>query len=96
MQANVNVSGGWLFIPLFCIVGYMNQDGIYKYSDMSEYNTNAKMERYNFRTNIDVDIRKDVKLMLNLGGIIQDLNFPEPVPVICSMLSKLVCLIIIR
>ena len=54
----------------------MNQDGIYKFSDMSEYNTNAKMERYNFRTNIDVDIRKDVKLMLNLGGIIQDLNFP--------------------
>lgn len=76
MQANVNVSGGGSLFRYFVSVGYMNQDGIYKYSDMSEYNTNAKMERYNFRTNIDVDIRKDVKLMLNLGGIIQDLNFP--------------------
>ena len=37
------------------------------------------MQKWNditFCTNIDVDIRKDVKLMLNLGGIIQDLNFP--------------------
>lgn len=76
MQANVNVSGGGSLFRYFVSVGYLSQDGIYKYSDMSQYNTNAKMERYNFRTNIDVDIRKDVKLMLNLGGIIQDQNYP--------------------
>ncbi len=76
MQANVNVTGGGSLFRYFVSVGYLSQDGIYKYSDMSEYNTNAKMERYNFRTNIDVDIRKDVKLMLNLGGIIQDQNYP--------------------
>ena len=76
MQANVNVSGGGSLFRYFVSVGYLSQDGIYKYSDMSDYNTNAKMERYNFRTNIDVDIRKDVKLMLNLGGIIEDQNYP--------------------
>lgn len=76
MQANVNVTGGGSLFRYFVSVGYLSQDGIYKHSDMSEYNTNAKMERYNFRTNIDVDIRKDVKMMLNLGGIIQDQNYP--------------------
>lgn len=76
MQANVNVSGGGALFRYFVSVGYLSQDGIYKHSDMSDYNTNAKMERYNFRTNIDVDIRKDVKLMLNLGGIIEDQNYP--------------------
>ena len=76
MQANVNVSGGGSLFRYFVSVGYLSQDGIYNYSDMSEYNTNAKMQRYNFRTNIDVDIRKDVKLMLNMGGIVQDQNYP--------------------
>lgn len=76
MQANINVTGGGSLFRYFVSVGYLSQDGIYNYSDMSEYNTNAKMERYNFRTNIDVDIRQDVKLMLNLGGIIQDQNYP--------------------
>lgn len=76
MQANVNVTGGGSLFRYFVSVGYLSQDGIYNYSDLSEYNTNAKMQRYNFRTNIDVDIRKDVKLMLNMGGIVQDQNYP--------------------
>ena len=42
MQANVNVSGGGSLFRYFVSVGYMNQDGIYKYSDMSEYNIPPK------------------------------------------------------
>jgi len=76
MQANINVNGGGSLFRYFVSVGYFKQDGIYKYSDLSDYSTNAKMDRYNFRANIDVNIRKDVKLLLNLGGIIQDQNYP--------------------
>lgn len=76
MQANINVTGGGSLFRYFVSVGYLQQDGIYKHSDQTEYDTNAKMQRYNFRTNIDVNIRKNVKLLLNMGGVIQDQNYP--------------------
>ncbi|MCH4099599.1 MAG: TonB-dependent receptor [Prevotella sp.] len=76
MQSNINVSGGSDLFRYFISIGYMNQDGLYKYSDLKEYSTNARTQRYNFRSNIDVNIARDFKLMLNLGGIIEDDNYP--------------------
>jgi len=76
MQSNINVSGGNDLYRYFISVGYLNQDGIYKHADLKEYSTNAKKQRYNFRSNIDVNIARDFKLMLNLGGIIEDDNYP--------------------
>lgn len=76
MQANLNVTGGGELFRYFISLGYYNQDGIYKYSELSEYNRNAKMNRYNFRSNIDVNLRKDLKLTVNLGGYVLDKDHP--------------------
>ena len=75
-QANINVSGGSGAVRYFISVSYMNQGGMYKYSDLHEYNTQVRSERYNFRSNVDVDLSKRLKMELNLGGIIMDNNYP--------------------
>lgn len=75
-QANINVSGGSGAIRYFISVSYLNQGGMYKYSDLHEYNTQVRSERYNFRSNVDVDLSKRLKMELNLGGIIMDNNYP--------------------
>lgn len=75
-QANINVAGGSGAVRYFISVSYMNQGGMYKYSDLHEYNTQVRSERYNFRSNVDVDLSKRLKMELNLGGIIMDNNYP--------------------
>lgn len=75
-QSEINVSGGSDLFRYFISIGYMKQDGIYKYSNLKEYSTNASEQRYNFRSNIDVNIARDFKLTLNLGGIVADNNYP--------------------
>ncbi len=75
-QANLNVSGGSGAIRYFVSASYMNQGGMYKYGNLNEYNTQVRSERYNFRSNLDIDMSKRVKLELNLGGIITDNNYP--------------------
>lgn len=49
---------------------------MYKHTDLNDYDTQVRSERYNFRSNLDVDFSKRLKMELNLGGIIQDNNFP--------------------
>lgn len=75
-QANVNVSGGSGAVRYYISVSYLNQSGMYKHTDLNDYDTQVRSERYNFRSNLDVDFSKRLKMELNLGGIIQDNNFP--------------------
>lgn len=75
-QANINVSGGSGAIRYFISASYLRQNGIYKYSDLQEYDTQVRSERYNFRSNLDVDLSKRLKMELNLGAVILDNNYP--------------------
>lgn len=75
-QANMNVSGGSPTARYFVSLSYMQQDGLYKYDNINPYSTQARTRKYNFRSNIDLNITKDLVLQLNLGDIIRDKNYP--------------------
>ena len=75
-QANINVSGGGGAVRYFVSASYLNQDGIYKYADLNDYSTQVRSQRYNFRSNIDIDLTKRLKLEMNLGAVISDNNYP--------------------
>ncbi|WP_316751583.1 TonB-dependent receptor [Pedobacter gandavensis] len=66
---NVNVDGGTEEVKYFFNVGYLNQGGIWKSED-----TNFK--RYNFRSNINAKIGKNLTAELNLGGRLEDRSYP--------------------
>lgn len=76
-QANLNVSGGNQTVKYFVSMSYLKQDGLYKFEDqIKDYNIQARSNRYNFRSNIDINITKDLSMELNLGEIVRDNNYP--------------------
>lgn len=73
---NLNISGGTQTVRYFTNVGFTLMDGIYKTDNLNAYNTNALIKRYNFRSNVDIDLAKNFTVELGLGGIIQYGNYP--------------------
>lgn len=76
-QFNVNVNGGTEKAKYFVSLSYRQQEGLYKHEkDIKDYNIQAVTNLYNFRSNIDLNITKDLSLELNLGAMIRDRNYP--------------------
>jgi TonB-linked SusC/RagA family outer membrane protein len=69
---SLNIQGGTKTTKYFVLVGYMNQNGNYQHTNDGPNNTNAVFKRYNFRSNIDINITDDFYVKLNLGGRIQN------------------------
>ncbi|HEY6955826.1 MAG TPA: SusC/RagA family TonB-linked outer membrane protein, partial [Flavisolibacter sp.] len=67
-QYNLNVSGGTEKVKYFTSLGYFQQEGILSNTSYGGSETNPKFQRYNFRTNFDIDVIKNFQLSFNLGG----------------------------
>lgn len=66
-QHNLSINGGSNKVRYFISGGYLHQDGIIK---------GNKNERSNFRSNIDVQATKDIKVSLNTAALIKDYYQP--------------------
>lgn len=76
-KANVDVSGGDKTATYFVSLGYFNQGGIYKNTDMNEgYSTNVGLENVSFRSNLDLNVNKNWTFGLDLNGRISQKNSP--------------------
>ena len=73
-QHNLNISGGTDQVRYFVSLGYLFQDGLFK--DFGVENLGYDYSRYNYRTNLDIDVTKSTILKLGLGGVIGDKNQP--------------------
>lgn len=73
---NMNISGAGERVKYFVNAGYLNQGGIFKVERGLPYDPSFKLDRYNFRSNIDIQLNKTLKAMLNLGGYLEKQNMP--------------------
>lgn len=69
-QHNVNISGGNNKVKYFVSLGFLYQDGLFKNFKELGYNNNYKFSRYNYRSNLDLNLTKSTTLKLNIGGIV--------------------------
>ncbi len=69
-QHNVNVSGGSERVRYFTSVGYLYQNGLMKDLGNLPYDANFKYNRFNYRTNLDIDVTKTTSMKINIGGIV--------------------------
>lgn len=76
-QTNLNVSGGSATARYFVSASYLGQEGLYKYDDLNDYNINAYLNKYNFRSNVDINITKNIALEINLSNVVRDRNYPN-------------------
>lgn len=75
-RADFNVSGGSPRARYFVNIGYTQQNGNYNTEKNEKYDPNIKYKRYNFRSNIDVDVDKDFSIGLSLFGAVENKNAP--------------------
>ncbi|PST83807.1 TonB-dependent receptor [Pedobacter yulinensis] len=73
---NLTVTGGSEIIKYYTNVGFTLQDGLYQQDPNNKFNTNANIKRYNFRSNVDINLSKSLTMQLSLGGIISTGNYP--------------------
>lgn len=66
-QHNVTMSGGGERFRYFVSLGYLYQDGMMK-QYYESYDPNYSYKRFNYRSNIDVDLTKSTLLRVNIGG----------------------------
>lgn len=77
---NLNLSGGGDFVQYFVNVGFLDQGGQWKVSpDVTNYNPEAFLKRYNFRSNIDAKLNTSGTLstFLNAAGYFEKVNSPN-------------------
>ncbi|MDD4406376.1 MAG: SusC/RagA family TonB-linked outer membrane protein, partial [Parabacteroides sp.] len=73
---NLNVSGGNEVARYYINLGYIGKDGLYKEDKSHDWGTNGgKFRRYNLRSNIDVNVTKDLTIELGLATTIQDRSY---------------------
>ena len=75
-NANVNVSGGGEATRYYLSMSFYDQDGSYKVSNISGYNPNLNYKRYDFRSNVDVNVTKTTLLSLNLDAMLVNSKYP--------------------
>ena len=67
-QANLNVAGGTDRVKYFVSFGYFRQEGITNSVKYYDADTQSVFNRYNFRSNIDVKILRNLTLSINTAG----------------------------
>ena len=67
-QNNINISGGSSIIKYFVSLGYFSQDGMLK-KFSSDFHDNFKYNRYNYRTNFDINPTSSTRISISIGGM---------------------------
>ncbi|MDO6430733.1 TonB-dependent receptor [Flavitalea sp. BT771] len=75
-NANVNVTGGGESMRYFLSASFYDQDGSYKVEKLNGYNPNLNFKRYDFRSNVDVNLSKNTVLSLNLDAMLVNSRYP--------------------
>ncbi|MCK9641181.1 MAG: TonB-dependent receptor [Prolixibacteraceae bacterium] len=78
-RINVNASGGTDKVTYFINAAYLHQGGNMKVEPKSVlgYDPAYKMDRFNFRANLDYKVTKSLKSFLNIGSYIEQVNMPS-------------------
>ncbi|MBO9615473.1 MAG: TonB-dependent receptor [Dyadobacter sp.] len=78
-RVNMNVTGGTDKVSYFVNGGYLHQGGNLNTEPKSVlgYDPAAKMDRYNFRANLDYKVTNSLKSFLNIGSYIEQVNMPS-------------------
>jgi TonB-linked SusC/RagA family outer membrane protein len=76
---NLNYSGGTGKLDYFVNAGYINQQGLIKTESKDDlgYDPGFKMNRYNFRANIDYNVLNNLKISANIATYLEQINSPS-------------------
>ena len=78
-QHNVNVQGGTKKVKYYISAGYMSMGGILKeFPSTLGIKTTDSYKKYNFRSNLDFDVTKDLRVSVKMAGTMENIYQPFP------------------
>lgn len=72
----VNFRGGSEKVRFFTSGAYYSEDGIFKSNPVEKYDANIGLQRFNLRSNVDLDLTKTTKLSVDMSGQYMKRNNP--------------------
>lgn len=77
-KVDFSAAGGDKNTKFYVNIGYVNDKGIYKGTNKySDYSTNNDLDRYNFRSNLDLVVMKGLSVKMDVAGQISSKNAPN-------------------
>lgn len=73
-RANLTVSGGTEILRYSLTASLYHENGIMASDKSLPYDTQSKLNRYNIRANVDLDLTKTTLVRFNVGGYLQNLH----------------------
>lgn len=75
-RARVNANGGSTNAQYYLSLGYYDELGLFKTDDLANYNSSLKFTRYNFTSNLTLNVTKTTKVEFGASGWISNGNYP--------------------
>ncbi|WP_368109257.1 SusC/RagA family TonB-linked outer membrane protein, partial [Bacteroides salyersiae] len=76
MRYTLNFRGGTEKTKFFVSGAYYKENGIFQSNPIEKYDANIGLDRYNLRTNVDMDITSTTKISVDLSGQYKTKNNP--------------------
>lgn len=76
-RVTVNVNGGSEAATYYLSAGYYGETGLFKTENIESYNSELKLNRFNFTSNLNLNITDKTKLDFGVNGYITDYNRPS-------------------
>ena len=74
---NLNFRGGNNTVRYFALLNYVTSNGLLiKAGDLDPESANSRYNRFNFRSNVDIDVTERLVASLTLGGTVEDKSNP--------------------
>lgn len=73
---NMNINGGGEAVRYYLSASIYSQTGPYKVDKENGFNPNLDYKRYDFRSNVDVNVTPTTLLQLNLAAMLVDSKYP--------------------
>lgn len=74
---NTSFRGGGESVTYFVSLNYQNEEGLFDNTTLDDrYNSQLKYDRFNFRTNLKIDLTQTTKFMVNVAGVIDGRKEP--------------------
>ena len=76
-QALTNISGGSQDAQYYASLGYYDETGLFTTDDTEGYDSQTRFKRYNFTSNLTVDITKTTNINIGVQGYLSEGNYPS-------------------
>ena len=74
---NINISGGTKSVRYFVSAGLMTQGGLFEEFDGDDFHYDYRYNRFNYRTNLDLDVTPTTTLSFNVAGTVDNSQKPH-------------------